>query len=83
MKVSQEQVQAKDEGIREDVEKTLTARGDQDNAAIGVEVSNGVVRLTGKVPTYERSLSAVYAARSVAGVRSVRNELKVENEPIS
>ena len=79
----QEQVQAKDEGIREDVEKTLTARGDQDNAAIGVEVSNGVVRLTGKVPTYERSLSAVYAARSVAGVRSVRNELKVEIEPIS
>lgn len=79
----QEAVQAKDEGIREDVEKTLKARGEQDNAAIGVEVSNGVVRLTGKVPTYESSLSAVYAARSVAGVRSVRNELKVENEPIS
>ena len=79
----QEKVQAKDDGIREDVEKTLKARGDQDNAAIGVEVSNGVVRLTGKVPTYERSLSAVYAARSVAGVRSVRNELKVENDHTS
>lgn len=79
----QERVQAKDEGIREDVEKTLKARGDQDNAAIGIEVSNGVVRLTGTVPSYERSLSAVYAARSVAGVRSVRNELKVENDRAS
>ena len=39
---------------------------------------NGVVRLTGTVPTWQRNLSAVYAARSVTGVRSVRNELKVE-----
>lgn len=79
----QEKVQARDEGIRLDIEKTLKDRGDQDNAAIGIEVSNGVVRLTGTVPSYERSLSAVYAARSVDGVRSVRNELKVENDRAS
>jgi hyperosmotically inducible protein len=76
----QDQVQARDEEIQTSVEKALKDRGDQDNASIGVEVSNGVVRLTGKVPSWERSLSAVYSARSVKGVRSVRNDMTVETQ---
>ncbi|HET8948267.1 MAG TPA: BON domain-containing protein [Candidatus Polarisedimenticolia bacterium] len=76
----QDVVQAKDEEVQENVKKALKDRGDQENASIGVEVSNGVVRLTGKVPTWERSLSAVYSARSVQGVRSVRNDMTVETQ---
>ena len=76
----QDAVQARDEEVQENVKKTLKDRGDQENASIGVEVSNGVVRLTGKVPSWERSLSAVYAARSVQGVRSVRNDMTVETQ---
>ena len=76
----QDTVQAKDEELQENVKKALNDRGDQENASIGVEVSNGVVRLTGKVPSWERSLSAVYSARSVHGVRSVRNDMTVETQ---
>ena len=71
-------VQARDEEIQEGVKKALNDRGEQENANIGVEVKNGVVRLTGTVPTWQRNLSAVYVARSVTGVRSVRNELTVD-----
>jgi hyperosmotically inducible protein len=76
----QDSVQARDEEVQDNVRKALQDRGDQDNASIGVEVSNGVVRLTGKVPSWERSLSAVYSARSVQGVRSVRNDMTVETQ---
>jgi hyperosmotically inducible protein len=74
-----EMVEARDEEIQEGVKKALKDRGDQEEANIGVEVKNGVVRLTGTVPSWQRNLSAVYVARSVTGVRSVRNELRVEN----
>jgi len=76
----QDTVQARDEEVQENVKKALKDRGIQENASIGVEVSNGVVRLTGKVPTWERGLSAVYSARSVPGVRSVRNDMTVETQ---
>lgn len=79
----QKNVQAKDEQIKDEVQKALKDRGAQDNASIGVEVSNGVVRLTGTVPTWEKGLSAVYAARGVPGVRSVRNEMKVNTDHAS
>jgi hyperosmotically inducible periplasmic protein len=73
----QEMVQSRDEDIQAGVKKALTDRGDQENANIGVEVKNGVVRLTGTVPSWQRGLSAVYSARSVAGVRSVLNDMNV------
>jgi len=79
----QDMVQARDDEVQTNVKKALKDRGDQDNASIGVEVSNGVVRLTGKVPSWERSLSAVYSARSVQGVRSVRNDMTVETQQAS
>jgi len=74
----QDKVQARDEDVLANVKQALKDGGNQDNATIGVEVSNGVVRLTGTVPTWERSLSAVFSARSVQGVRSVRNDMTVE-----
>ena len=71
-------VQARDEEIRQDVETYLNDRGGQENTDIDVEVRNGVVQLTGTVSTWQSNLSAIYLARSVTGVRSVRSELKVE-----
>jgi hyperosmotically inducible periplasmic protein len=76
-------VQARDEEIEAGVKKALNDRSDGENSDISVEVMNGVVRLTGTVPTWQGNLSAVYAARSVAGVRSIRNELKVETRNAS
>ena len=70
-------VQARDEDVKVGVTKALKDSGDQQNADIVVAVSNGVVRLTGTVTTWQNNLSAVYAARSVNGVRSVTNELRV------
>jgi hyperosmotically inducible protein len=70
-------VQARDEDVQAGVMKALKDSGDQQNANIVVAVSNGVVRLTGTVTTWENNLSAVYSARSVHGVRSVNNELHV------
>ncbi|HEV8703062.1 MAG TPA: BON domain-containing protein [Candidatus Polarisedimenticolia bacterium] len=76
-------VQARDEEIQQGVEKSLNDRGAQENADIDVEVTNGVVRLTGTVSTWQSNLSAVYLARSVTGVRSVLSELKVETRNAS
>ena len=52
-----------------------------DAAAIGVAVENGVVTLTGHVPTYGDRIIAEHAARRVAGVRAVANDLVVELGP--
>jgi hyperosmotically inducible periplasmic protein len=76
---AQDMVQARDEEIQRAVETALKARGEE-NAAVNVEVKNGVVRLTGSVPSWQSTLSTVYVARSVAGVRSVRNEMKVSTQ---
>ena len=45
---------------------------------IGVAVKNGVVRLTGTVPTGARRLEAAALARSIQGVRAVKDELRLE-----
>jgi osmotically-inducible protein OsmY len=43
-----------------------------------VEVKNGVVRLTGTVPSGARRLEAAVAARAVPGVRAVEDDLRLE-----
>ncbi|MDX2166624.1 MAG: BON domain-containing protein [Deltaproteobacteria bacterium] len=74
----QEQVKATDEQIEELVE----TRVDDDvipHSDIDVQVSGGVVRLTGTVPTQTDRLQALTLARSTAGVRSVVDQLQVAN----
>jgi hyperosmotically inducible protein len=44
---------------------------------ISIEVKNGVVRLTGTVPSGARRLEAAVAARTVPGVRSVEDDLRL------
>lgn len=73
-----EQIEAKDEEIKKNVEQALGQRADLKNASIRVEVKNGVVRLTGSVPDETERLTAAMTARSTPGVRSVREELEVK-----
>jgi osmotically-inducible protein OsmY len=66
----------KDEQIQQDVESRLEDRVDA--ADIDVEVANGVVRLSGTVPSQSDRLAALTTARSSEGVRSVVGDLRVE-----
>ncbi len=67
-------VKVRDEDIASDVKKAFDKADFKD---IGVEVKNGVVRLTGTVPTGARRLDAAVLARSIQGVRAVKDELRL------
>jgi len=68
---------AENDVIRRSVTRALLDLDAQQNADIRVLVTDGVVRLTGSVPTWEGNASRVHATRSVTGVRSILNELRV------
>jgi len=67
-------VKVRDEDIERDVKKAFEKADFKD---IGIEVKNGVVRLTGTVSTGVRRLDAAVLARSIEGVRAVKDELRV------
>ncbi|MCT7299141.1 BON domain-containing protein [Ralstonia sp. CHL-2022] len=66
-----------DLGIKQDVNDELLWEPAVDAAAIGVEVDNGVVTLTGHVRSYMEKLAAEHAAERVAGVRGVVQKIEV------
>lgn len=70
----QETVNASDDELQREVRKTLDEHEFRD---IGVEVKNGVARLTGTVPTGTRRLEAAVAARAVPGVRAVEDDVRL------
>ena len=55
----------------------LAAADDLRDSTINVDVSNAVVTLTGSVASAAQKTRAEQVAKSVEGVKSVRNELKV------
>jgi hyperosmotically inducible periplasmic protein len=61
------------------VKTKLTADRMKNLVDVSVETDDGVVRLSGKVPTAEDKFQAERVARRTNGVREVRNELRVEN----
>jgi hyperosmotically inducible periplasmic protein len=67
-------VKVRDEELEGVVKKAFAA---QDFKDVTVTVKNGVVRLTGSVPTGTRRLEAAVLARSVQGVRAVEDDLRV------
>jgi hyperosmotically inducible protein len=67
-------VKVRDEDIESDVKKAFEKADFKD---IRVEVKNGVVRLTGTVPTGARRLDAAVLARSIQGVRAVKDDLRL------
>ena len=67
------EVTADDKVIAKNVQNKLKADPQLKNAK--VEVNNGVVSLSGEVKSIDASAKASEVARSVAGVRSVKNDL--------
>ena len=77
----QEAVKAHDASVERAVRKALAGRPELSDASIDVDVENGVARLTGTVPTEEQRLTAGLAARSVTGLKSVHDDLRVSRRP--
>ena len=63
--------------IRKDVEFAILWEPQLANADIGVAVSDGVVTLTGFVPSLWMKTEAEKAAKNVYGVRAVANDIEV------
>ncbi len=66
-----------DRQLQQDVMDELRYEPSLDEKEVGVNVSNGLVALTGRVKTYAEKLAAIRAVERVAGVRGIANELEV------
>ncbi|MGZ3382000.1 MAG: BON domain-containing protein [Isosphaeraceae bacterium] len=67
-----------DSELQRDVLDELRWEPTVDEAHIGVSVKNGVVTLTGHVPSYAEKFAAERTAKRVHGVKAVANELDVK-----
>lgn len=67
-----------DEQLQNDVTQELKWEPSVTASEIGVSVHNGAVTLTGTVPTYAEKYAAERAARRVAGVRAIAEEIQVK-----
>lgn len=72
--------QRSDERIREDVSDRLTEHGDLDASGIEVDVSQGVVTLSGSVDDRWGKRLAEDIAERISGVRDVMNQLRVRGQ---
>jgi osmotically-inducible protein OsmY len=66
-----------DDDLRATVQTELNWEPSLSAADIGVAAKNGVVTLTGHVPTYAEKFAAEAATRRVKGVKAIAEELKV------
>lgn len=66
-----------DSQVQRDVMAELEFEPSVDHADIGVAATDGVVTLSGSVKTYAEKLAAENAARRVAGVKALAEEIKV------
>ena len=73
-----DQAPGADAAIVAAVEGKLAADPDVSSANIDVDVQDGVVTLSGTVKSAANRAKAESVAKSVSGVKSVRNELKVQ-----
>jgi osmotically-inducible protein OsmY len=67
-----------DSELKRDVENELRWERSVDEAHIGVTARDGVVTLTGNVPSYAEKAAAERAAKRVYGVKGVADELEVK-----
>lgn len=67
-----------DEHLQQDVQQALSYEPLLRAAEIGVSVTDGIVTLTGMVDALAKKTEAEHAAKSVAGVRAVVDEVKVQ-----
>lgn len=66
-----------DSRIRDDVIEELDFDPSVDNKGIGVAVKNGIVTLSGHVPSYAHKVAAELAARGVKHVKAVALDIEV------
>lgn len=66
-----------DKDIHADVEAELNWEPNVDPSDIALKVKDGVVTLAGFVPSYSQKYDAERAAKRVAGVKAVANDLEV------
>ena len=66
-----------DNSLKTDIQAKLYAEPATQGGHVGVDVKNGVVTLTGDVPSSDAELAAMKIANSTAGVRSVSDQMKV------
>ncbi|MGA2393478.1 MAG: BON domain-containing protein [Candidatus Lustribacter sp.] len=64
--------------LQEDVTEELAFDPSLDSTKIGVAAKDGVVTLTGTVASYPEKAAAERAAKRVAGVHGIAEELKIE-----
>jgi osmotically-inducible protein OsmY len=76
----QDVVQATDGDIAKRVENAIGQTDSLKDSDIKVEVSNGVARLTGTVERPEQRMTAAVVAREAAGVKAVKEELRVASK---
>jgi osmotically-inducible protein OsmY len=67
-----------DSQLQKDVLKELEWEPRVDHAHIGVAVKDGIVTLSGQVPSYGEKYEAVKAAKRVYGVKAVVDEMEVK-----
>jgi hypothetical protein len=72
--------QRSDERIRDDVNERLTHHPDVDATEIDVQVSQGVVTLSGAVDDRHARRLAEDIAEGVSGVREVQNQIRVQQQ---
>src|SRR5207237_5085754 len=72
-KAEKEAVKARDDDLKDQLADRLKQRDDLKGTSISTDVKAGVARLTGTVDSETQRLEAAIAARSVPGVRAVRD----------
>ena len=77
-KPDQKQVAEKDDTIQENLKKRIADNPELKDAEVSLEVSKGVVRLTGTVESQRDHLAVLTATRATQGVRSLIDEIKIE-----
>jgi len=66
-----------DSQLQQDVMEELKWEPKVEHSQIGVTAKDGVITLTGSVPSYAQKLAAEKAARAVSGVRAVAQDIEV------
>jgi hypothetical protein len=70
-----------DQTLATDIQAKLFADPNAKTANVKVGVANGVVTLTGDAPTSDIALQVVNIANGTTGVKSVNNQLQIDNTP--
>lgn len=67
-----------DDQLAASVRQELGEKNKFASADIDVDVDDGIAKLTGTAPTHEIKMAAATTARSIDGVRAVKNEIRVQ-----